>query len=243
MQQKIQNLIKNLKQFFDNNNFQKGVVGISGGVDSALTTKIAVAALGKENVIGILMPATTTSSSQNFEDAKALVKELGIEYHIVSIDDFIKPFDNLDWGKSDLADMNIRARARMMILYHYANTCNAIVLGTGNRTEIELGYGTKYGDFGVDVEVLGTLWKTEVFEMAKEIGLAETFYTKAPSAELHEGQTDEKEIGASYEVIDRIYQNDESGIDQIDNPKIVGDILKRREINKHKTEPLPIIQS
>lgn len=235
-------LSQNLRKFFEKTGFQKAVLGLSGGIDSALTLAIAVEALGKENVTAVLMPEKVASTSANLEDAKMLAEQFGISYFVEPIDDFLKPFRTLHWDSTQLAEMNIRARSRMMILYHFANVHNALVLGTGNKTEILIGYGTKYGDFGVDVEVIGTLYKTEVFAMAKEIGLPETFYTKAPSAELHAGQTDEEEIGASYATIDRILQNMLEGKIQTDDETTVKNIVERVAKNKHKTEVLPMIQ-
>jgi NAD+ synthase len=241
MKKTIQILTKNLKLFFQKNNFQKAVVGVSGGVDSACTLKLGIKALGKENITALLMPESGVSKTANLEDARNLVKSEGVEYFEISLKPFIKNFEQMPWKHSDYADMNIRARLRMAILYHFANSRNAIVLGTGNKTEVLLGYGTKYGDFGVDVEVLGVLWKTEVFHLAKELGLPEQFYTKTPSAELHEGQTDEEEIGVSYEIIDRILQNAEKDEKQVDDEKTVQKILNMVEINKHKTRNIPVI--
>lgn len=238
-----QNLTKNLKNFFSGAGFKKAVIGISGGVDSAATLKLAVDALGAENVYGLIMPEKSVTRSQNHIDALELAKMLKIDFSEVFIDDYIKVYNNLPWNPSSFANMNLRARTRMIILYHYANTHNALVLGTGNKTEILLGYGTKYGDFGIDVEVLGELYKTEVFQLAKDLGLPETFYTKVPSAELHEGQTDEGEIGASYAQIDSILQAWKNNTQQTEKPELVDKILERCVTNAHKTEPIPVIKA
>jgi NAD+ synthase len=242
MQKTIQTLTENLKKYCKENNFQKAVVGVSGGVDSACTLAIGIKALGKENITAILMPETGVSSNSHLEDARNLVKLLDVQSHEIPIKESLLELEKkIPWKGNALATMNMKARIRMLMLYHYANTHNAIVLGTGNKTEMVLGYGTKYGDFGVDIEVLGKLWKTEVFQIAKALDLPEIFYTKAPSAELVKDQTDEKEIGASYEIIDRILQNEEKGVEQIDKQEIVRSILNRVAVNKHKTESIPIL--
>lgn len=242
MKKTIQTLTENLKNYCKKNNFKKAVVGVSGGVDSACTLALGVRAMGKENVTAMLMPESGVSSNSHLEDARNLVKMLGVESYEIPIKDPVSDIEKtLKWKGNMHANMNIKARIRMMILYHYANTHSAIVLGTGNKTEMILGYGTKYGDFGVDIEILGKLWKTEVFQLAKALDLPEIFYSKAPSAELVKDQTDEKEIGASYEIIDRILQNEEKSSPQSDTPEIVKSILERVRVNKHKTEAIPLI--
>ena len=211
MQQIIQNLTANLKDFFQKSGAKKAVVGVSGGVDSACVLALAVRALGKENVLALLMPHKDFSSLENLNDARNLVKSLGVEYQEIEISHLTERFFALDFTKKDLTKANIMARVRMILLYALANEKNGLVLGTGNKTEILTGYFTKYGDGGVDTEVLGDLWKTEVFVLAGELGLPEVFVSKKPSAELYQNHYDEEEIGASYAEIDQILQKIESG--------------------------------
>ena len=236
MKQITENIVYQLKNYFKKNNFTKAVIGVSGGVDSACTLKLGIQALGKNNIIALLLPEQGLSSDKNLIDARNLVQSEKVKYFEIPINKFLKNYENLTWGNSKIAQMNIRARIRMTLLYHLANTENALVLGTGNKTEILLGYGTKYGDFAIDLEPIGSLWKTEVFKLAKYLKLPEVFYTKAPTAELCQGQTDEEEIGSSYEVIDRILQNMENNQQQTDDFKIVEKILNRVQKNKHKTQ-------
>lgn len=181
---------------------KRAIIGISGGVDSAVVAALCAEACGPENVTGIMMPY----GNQSIADSETLVKHLGIQSHVIniksSVDDILSklPFKEI----SKLTNGNTRARVRMVTLYNFANEINGIVVGTSNKTETMLGYFTKYGDGGVDIEPIADLYKTEVFELAKHLKLPNVFVTKAPSAELWEGQTDEGEIGMTYAEMDGI---------------------------------------
>lgn len=204
-------LVKDLKAFITQTGLKRVVLGLSGGVDSALVAKLAVMALGKENVTGILMPNLGMSSDHSVADATLWAEQLGIEYHLVPIQNFIQNYHSLPWTESKEAYMNIQSRVRATILYHYANSHQALVLGTGNKTELTLGYFTKFGDGACDVLPIGSLYKTQVWEMAKALDLPEAIVQKTPSAELQEGHTDEAEIGLSYPEIDAILNAFEKG--------------------------------
>ncbi len=241
IQQKVDTIISNLKAFLDQNGFKKAVVGLSGGVDSALTAKLGVEVLGKENVFGILMPHEGVSNPQNVTDAENWAKAMGIDYKIIPINDFESPFEELHWGHEGIAEMNIKARIRANILYHYANTHDAIVLGTGNKTEEVIGYFTKYGDGAVDVLPIGSLLKTEVWEAGKLLGLPEEIINKTPTAELQSGQTDEAEIGMTYAEMDEILMKFEAGrAPETDKEKA---LQERIEKNAHKSLVPPVIPS
>ena len=236
---KVDSIIANLKTFFQNAGKSKAVIGMSGGVDSALVAKIAVIVLGSENVTALILPNNNLNQSESVTDAMNYSKDLGIKFEIIPIDDHITKFDNLPWESTDIASMNIQARARSCILYHYANSHSALVLGTGNKSELALGYFTKYGDGGCDCEVIGSLYKTEVWEAAKELSLPEKIIQKAPTAQLAEGQTDEGEIGMKYAEIDEILKKFEQGAKaETDNEK---KLMERIQANKHKSELPPII--
>ncbi|TGC07395.1 NAD+ synthase [Methanolobus halotolerans] len=182
------------------------VVGISGGIDSALTAYLTVEALGKENVLGIHMPELKLTPAEDVLDATEVAERLGIEFKTIDISgpltSFIEaiPDSRLSFNH---ANGNLKARIRMSILYYYANIIERMVMGTGNKTEILLGYFTKYGDGGVDLEPIGDLYKSEVREMAYLVGVPVEIINKPPSAGLWEGQTDEEELGISYELVDR----------------------------------------
>jgi len=183
--------------------FQRVVVGISGGVDSALTAFLAVKALGRENVIGLSMPYKTSSRS-SVEDARLVAEKLQIEFHEIDItpqiDAYFKLFpnaDNVRWG-------NKMARERMSILYDFAHWKGALVIGTSNKSELLIGYSTRWGDSAHDINPIGDLYKTQVWEMAEFVGVPERIVKKKPSADLWPGQTDEGEIGLSYRTLDQI---------------------------------------
>lgn len=241
MNPKSEKIVEEIKKFFEERGFKRAVLGLSGGVDSALTAKLAVLALGKENVTALIMPNRGTSSEHGLQDAIAFAEKLGIKYHVVSIGDTVARYKKLPWKENEAAAMNIQARIRMTVLYHYANSHKALVLGTGNKTELTLGYFTKFGDGACDVLPIGNLFKTEVWELAKELGLPEAIIQKTPSAELKEGHTDEGEIGMSYVEIDEILQRFEAG----KKPKTESEqiIYSRIISNKHKGETPLVISS
>jgi len=236
---KVASIAESLKSFFKSAGKQKAVLGVSGGVDSALVAKIAVMALGKENVTALILPNEGLNKPANVKDAEDWAKELGVEYHFIKINDYIAQYGVLPWTASDFAKMNIQARVRANILYHYANSNDALVLGTGNKTEAILGYFTKYGDAACDIRVIGNYYKTEVWELAKEAGIPEHIIKKIPSAELAVGQTDEGEIGVKYAEIDAFLKKfQQGGQPETENEK---KLFERIQANKHKGDMPPAI--
>jgi len=204
-------LISQISKYFKENGFEKAVVGVSGGIDSALALKLTVDALGPDKVTAILMPEKGISLEENLQHAKALCKFMKVEHFVVPINKHLTDFLALPWKPSDLAQINIKARVRMIILYNYANTKNALVIGTSNKTELALGYFTKFGDGASDIEVIGDLLKSDVYKLADHIGLPDEFIQKAPSAELYPDQNDEDELGLTYKEIDTILRHFEDG--------------------------------
>jgi len=239
-------LIKGLQKYFKKAGYYRGVVGVSGGVDSSLTLKLAVDAFGPENVTAISMPELGVSSQENIDHAKALCHALNVKFFYQPLNQFLTDFQHLSWGPNKLATQNTKARIRAVMLYNYANTADALVLGTSNKSETLLGYGTKYGDLAADIEVIGDLYKDEVFALADHVGLPREIIDKPPTAELYQGQTDEGELGASYTQIDPILKKMKMGADKLIehgmNPTLVHGVLSRIEKNKHKTEMPPIIK-
>ncbi len=183
--------------------FKKAVIGLSGGVDSSLTAFLTVKALGKENVIGISMPYKTSSPSSR-EDAKLVAQTLGIEFHEIDITPQVDAYYKLFPEADPVRKGNKMARERMSILYDFAHWKKALVIGTSNKSELLIGYSTRWGDSAHDVNPIGDLYKTQVWEMAKFVGVPEKIVKKKPSADLWPGQTDEGEIGLSYRELDKI---------------------------------------
>ncbi len=240
-EQKFENVVKKTNQYFEKNGYKKAVIGVSGGIDSALTLLVTKNALGSENVTALLMPNTKISSKEGVKHAAEWCEKLNVKFVEYAIDDFVKTFQKVDWDLSDYAEMNINARSRMILLYSYANSNNALVVGTGNKTELMIGYFTKYGDGGVDLLPIGDLYKTEVKEIAKLKKVPVEIIEKEPTAELYHGQLDEDEIGGKYEEIDKILQAYEKNVKAEEikkkfNPEFVEKILKMVESNRHKTK-------
>ncbi|WP_048150148.1 NAD+ synthase [Palaeococcus ferrophilus] len=178
------------------------VVGISGGIDSATVAYLAAKALGKEKVLGLIMPYY---ENRDVEDAKLVCESLGIEYRVINIRSIVDAFVSSLGFEPDRKSLgNIMARTRMVLLYAHANQLNRLVLGTSNRSEFLTGYFTKWGDGASDYAPLINLYKTEVWEVAKLLGVPKRIIEKKPTAGLWEGQTDEDELGISYRLLDEI---------------------------------------
>ncbi len=235
-------LIQGIKDFFKKANCDKAVIGLSGGVDSSLALVLVVKALGNKNVYAILMPEKSVTKKVNVDDAVNLCKKLLVSYDIIEISRFLKSYKKIKWA-SDLAIANTKARIRANILYCYANSHKALVVGTSNKTELLLGYGTKHGDIAADLFAIGSLYKTEVYALAKKLGVPSEIINKTPSAELYRGQTDESELGGSYKELDNILKLiEKKQINKIKNKNLYLKIKKRIEDNKHKRNPPVIIK-
>jgi len=197
----IKNLITFIKEKVGDTGANGVVIGISGGVDSATVAHLAVKALGKERVLGLIMPYYNNS---DVDDAKLVCENLGIEYKLINIKPIVDEFERAAGGLDTRSRGNVMSRTRMVLLYAYANSRNYLVLGTSNKSEFLTGYFTKWGDSASDYAPLINLYKTEVWEIAKRIGVPEKIITKKPSAGLWEGQSDEDELGISYKLLDEI---------------------------------------
>ena len=181
----------------------RAVLGLSGGIDSAVSAAIAARALGPENVLGVMMPYAA-SSPESVADAKAVAANLGIETLLVDITPQVDAYFALFPDASKLRRGNKMARERMTILYDHSAVRGALVIGTSNKTELLLGYGTLYGDMASALNPIGDLYKTQVWGLARHLGLPASVIDKAPTADLWSGQTDEHELGFSYHEVDRL---------------------------------------
>jgi len=222
------------------------VVGVSGGLDSAVATTLAARAVGPDSVTGLVMPGRPNSEA-NMADARALCRDLGVAFEEISIQPIVDATEaQLPFEPATPTLGNVRARTRMVLEYAVANEHDQLVLGAGNRSERLLGYVTKYGDDAVDVQPMKDLYKSDIPQVARHVGVDERFIEKTPTAALWEGQTDESELGAKYETIDtvlrRVVDADQSpaqvaratGIDR----EIVDRLVDRWRSSAHKrTQP------
>jgi NAD+ synthase len=198
---------KVLTGFIDNEvrkaGFHRVVVGLSGGVDSSLSASLAAEALGPENVWGILMPYRT-SSPESAAHATMVVRALGINSLTVEITAMVDAYFGMFPDADQVRRGNKMARERMTILFDHSARLGALVLGTSNKTELLLGYGTLHGDMASAVNPLGDLYKTQVRQLSRHLGVPAVIVEKQPSADLWEGQTDEAELGFTYEEVDKV---------------------------------------
>lgn len=181
------------------------VLGLSGGIDSTTVAHLAVEALGAENLKGLVMPGQV-SREDNMSDAERVAEMLDIEYEVIEIRPIIEQFVGAypDAEGDDLAVGNARARTRGVLNYLVGNHENRLVLGTGNRSEAQVGYYTKYGDGAVDCHPIGNLYKVQVRQLARDLDVPEELVEKTPTAGLWSGQTDEEEMGLAYDTLDPI---------------------------------------
>jgi NAD+ synthase len=226
------------------------VLGLSGGVDSALVCALCCQAVGPSAVLGAIMPSH--SAPLDAEHARLVAATFGVE--VVEIDltavteallaalpwqnDPIAAGDDGEAARVRLATANVRPRLRMTTLYYLANRCNGLVVGTGNKTEARLGYFTKYGDGGVDLLPIVDLYKHEVRALAREMGVPEAILTKPPSAGLWPGQTDEGELGATYDELDAVLLAMDGNLPPGD-PDLRERVLRLERSSAHKRSPIP----
>ena len=223
----------------------KGVVlGLSGGIDSSLGAALACEAIEPDKVLGIMLPVDAEKDKQNVLDARELAESLGMKHDIFELKDAVSAYDSLSLNRVALG--NLTARLRMATWYARANQENRLVLGTGNKSELMIGYFTKYGDGGTDILPIGELYKTNVWDLSIHIGIPNAIVKKAPSAGLWPGQTDEGEIGVTYQELDSIlFLYLEKGMKEDDiinwgiGEETVRKVLKMMKQSEHKRKQLP----
>jgi len=214
------------------------VIGLSGGIDSAVAAALCRNVCPK-NTLGVIMPCY--SNPEDAEHAELLAKAINIEYKTVTLDkpfiEMVKVLTGEDYapGKKDLAIANLKPRLRMTTLYYYAAQRQSLVVGTGNLSERTVGYFTKHGDGGVDLLPIGNLVKKQVVEMAKYLEIPAPIIDKPPSAGLWEGQTDEKEMGITYEELDNYILTGQAD----DRVKKIVDDLAMKSMHKKQLPARP----
>lgn len=226
--------------------FHRAVIGLSGGIDSALSCFLAVRALGPDNVLAVRMPYES-SSADSLEDAQKVIVATGVQSVTIPITDMVKPLFNRFSEMDAMRKGNIMARTRMVALYDQSAAFNALVVGTGNKTEILLGYTTLYGDSACAINPIGDLYKTQVRQLAREIGVPVSVIEKPPSADLWAGQTDEGELGFTYEEVDRLLvmlvderYSTQDCIDAGFEKDFVNEVVKRIRRNQFKRVLPPV---
>lgn len=215
------------------------VVGISGGVDSSVVASLAKKAVG-EKVLGVIMPCHSEPLDEKY--AWLVAEKLKIKAERVVLDSLYDRFSELLPSGKRLALANLKARLRMATLYYFANNLNYLVVGTGNKSEISVGYFTKYGDGGCDILPLGDLLKTEVRKLARVLGLPEEIINRVPSAGLWGGQTDEEEMGLRYEDLDEIISAIEAGKRSLTPKEVVARVKRLIEASQHKRSPVAVFK-
>ncbi len=234
---KISNWIKNKVQ---EAGAKSAVFGLSGGIDSACVAVLCKKAFG-DNVLGITMPCESHSDDEKY--VKLLTDKFNIKTEDICLDSVYKEFMGILPDGNDLSRANIKPRLRMITLYYYANNLNYLVIGTGNKSELCVGYFTKYGDGGVDLLPLADLYKADVRELARELDIPKEIIKRPPTAGLWHGQTDEEELGITYEeldtTLDLIDKGQEDKVENIDNLNKVKKMINR---SKHKRVPIAVFK-
>jgi NAD+ synthase len=226
--------------------FNKTLLGVSGGIDSALSLYLSARALGPENVLAIRMPYKN-SSQASLDDAQLMIDHLGVQSMTIEITAMVDPLIERFEDMSNVRAGNIMARTRMIVLYDQSVVFNGLVMGTSNKTEMLLGYSTVYGDSAAAIQPIGDLYKTQVRELARALGVPEKVIQKAPSADLWQGQTDEGELGFTYAEVDQLLYllvdqryRPEACVEAGFAPEFVQKVLKRMRQNHFKRVMPPI---
>jgi NAD+ synthase len=204
------------------------VLGLSGGVDSAVSALLCKDALGVNNVQCVFLPDETTPALDR-KHVELFVKTFHVHCREIKISPFVESFHGALRQKKKMTLANIKPRVRMILLYEYANETGSLVCGTSNKSEILVGYFTKYGDGGVDFQPLGDLYKTQIYQLAKYLKIPAQIIKKPPTAGLWVGQTDEKELRMSYQTLDQILYGLELKLD-------IDEIQKTTNISKEQIE-------
>ncbi len=239
-------LVKFLRENFKKAGFSKAVLGLSGGIDSALVAYLLRDALGKENVLAIMMPYKS-SNPDSLNHAKLVVEDLKINAKSIEITDMIDAYFKNEKEASSLRMGNKMARERMSILFDYSSEENALVVGTSNKTEIYLGYSTQFGDSACALNPIGDLYKTNIWDLSRYLKIPNELIEKKPSADLWEGQTDEQEMGLTYKEADQVLYRmleENKTVEEVlaegFNKDLVDNIVRRMNRSEYKRR-MPLI--
>ncbi len=226
--------------------FTRAVIGLSGGIDSALSLALATEAIGKENVLAVRMPYKA-SSQDSLNHAQLCIDKFGVQSLTIPITEMADPLIALDLEMSKTRKGNIMARCRMIVLYDQSEAFGGLVIGTSNKTEILLGYSTVFGDAASAINPIGDLYKTQVRQLSRALGVPDEIIDKAPSADLWTNQTDESELGFTYEEVDKLFYllidqryRVEECVDAGFDENFVRSVLKRVQRNQFKRMMPPI---
>ncbi len=213
------------------------VVGLSGGIDSAVVAVLSKKALG-DNVLGLIL--SCKSNAQDEKLALKLARKFDIQIKKLVLDDIFDELAKTFPKAKNMAKANLKPRLRMSMLYYFANSLDYLVAGTGNKSELSVGYFTKYGDGGTDILPLGSLLKIEVRRLAKDLGVPDEIIDRPPSAGLWYNQTDEDEMGITYDELDKVITAIESGrIKDINNSSLLK-VKKMMRNSEHKRVEIPV---
>ena len=239
-------LVEFLRESFKKAGFSKAVLGLSGGIDSALVAYLLRDALGKENVLAIMMPYKS-SNPDSLNHAKLVVEDLGINSKTIEITDMIDAYFKNEKEATSLRMGNKMARERMSILFDYSSKENALVVGTSNKTEIYLGYSTQFGDSACALNPIGDLYKTNIWNLSRYLKIPNELIEKKPSADLWEGQTDEQEMGLTYKEADQVLYRileENKTVEEVlaegFNKDLVDNIVRRMNRSEYKRK-MPLI--
>ena len=239
-------LVEFLRESFKKAGFSKAVLGLSGGIDSALVAYLLRDALGKENVLAIMMPYKS-SNPDSLNHAKLVIEDLGINSKTIEITDMIDAYFKNEEEATSLRMGNKMARERMSILFDYSSKENALVVGTSNKTEIYLGYSTQFGDSACALNPIGDLYKTNIWDLSRYLKIPNELIEKKPSADLWEGQTDEQEMGLTYKEADQVLYRmleENKKVEEVlaegFNKDLVDNILRRMNRSEYKRK-MPLI--
>ncbi|ALF21298.1 NAD+ synthase [Fusobacterium animalis] len=239
-------LVEFLRENFKKAGFSKAVLGLSGGIDSALVAYLLRDALGKENVLAIMMPYKS-SNPDSLNHAKLVIEDLKINSKTIEITDMIDAYFKNEKEATSLRMGNKMARERMSILFDYSSKENALVVGTSNKTEIYLGYSTQFGDSACALNPIGDLYKTNIWDLSRYLKIPNELIEKKPSADLWEGQTDEQEMGLTYKEADQVLYRmleENKTVEEVlaegFNKDLVDNIVRRMNRSEYKRK-MPLI--